>query len=121
MPILDYVWVNEDYEIVKESIQMDAGYEEKIPCYSYDNIIIKPTQIFRNPFKSVNDLIVLCDMYNVNPYTEPPEILIAEHNQRKEFNQYMEQYPNTTFQISQKYKHDKNIFRQHKEMCKYRH
>jgi hypothetical protein len=113
--ILDYVWVNQDFEISMESISSEIL--NHIPPYCFDDVMIKPNQVFRNPFKSANDLIVLCDVYYVNNLTDPPEIIIAEHNQRKAFHDYMEQYPNKMFQISQK--HDKTLFREHKKMCNY--
>jgi len=119
--IIDYVWVNEEYEISMESIHSDITYDTlfNIPPYCFDNIMIKPNQVFRNPFKSANDLIVLCDVYYVNNLTEPPEIILSEHNQRNAFNEYMSQYSGATFKISQKYNSVKNLFRQHKEMCNY--
>jgi len=117
--ILDYVWVNEEYEISMESISSNILYDNinDIPPYCFDYSMIKPNQVFRNPFKSANDLIILCDVYYLNNLTEPPQIIIAEHNQRKSFNDYMEQYPNKIFKITQK--HDKTLFRQHKQMCNY--
>jgi hypothetical protein len=119
--IIDYVWVNEEFEISMESIHSDITYDTlfNIPPYCFDNIMIKPNQVFRNPFKSANDLIVLCDVYYVNNLTEPPEIILSEHNQRNAFNEYMSQYSGATFKISQKYNSVKNLFRQHKEMCNY--
>ena len=117
MPILDYVWVNEDYEIRMESIESEIIYNN-IPYLSLsEEIIIKPNQQFRNPFKSANDLIVFCDVYYVNNLSDPPEIIIAEYNQRKSFDEYMEYHSGNTFQITQK--HNKNLFRQHKQMCNY--
>jgi len=117
--ILDYVWVNEEYEISMESISSNILYDNinDIPPYCFDYSMIKPNQVFRNPFKSANDLIILCDVYYLNNLTEPPQIIISEHNQRKSFNDYMEQYPNKIFKITQK--HDKTLFRQHKQMCNY--
>lgn len=114
--IIDYVWVNEDYILVTESIESDLA---DIKPYCFDNIMIKPNQIFNHPFKSQHDLIVLCDMYYVNYYTEPHEIILAEHNQRKQFDQYMSNYSGEIFQINQKYNYSTNIFRSHKDMCKY--
>ena len=100
--ILDYVWVNEEYEISMESISSNILYDNinDIPPYCFDYSMIKPNQVFRNPFKSANDLIILCDVYYLNNLTEPPQIIIAEHNQRKSFNDYMEQYPNKIFKIT---------------------
>jgi hypothetical protein len=117
MPILDYVWVNEDYEITMQSIESEILYNT-IPYLSLsDDRIIKPNQQFRNPFKSANDLIVFCDVYYVNNLSDPPELIIADYNQRKSFDTYMEQYSGNTFQITQK--HNQSLFRQHKEMCNY--
>jgi len=119
--ILDYVWVNEDYEIVMESISSIVYYNnvKDLPPYCSQDIMIKPNQLFKNPFKSSGDLIVLCDMYHINNLTEPPQIILAEQNQRKEFNDYMETYPSITFKISQTYNYVKNLFREHKQMCSY--
>jgi len=119
--ILDYVWVNEDYEIVMESISSIVYYNNvrDLPPYCSQDIMIKPNQLFKNPFKSSGDLIVLCDMYHINNLTEPPQIILAEQNQRKEFNDYMETYPSITFKISQTYNYVKNLFREHKQMCSY--
>jgi len=119
--ILDYVWVNEDYEIVMESISSIVYYNnvKDLPPYCSQDIMIKPNQLFKNPFKSSSDLIVLCDMYHINNLTEPPQIILAEQNQRKEFNDYMETYPSITFKISQTYNYVKNLFREHKQMCSY--
>lgn len=118
MQILDYVWINEEYEITMQSIESEILYDTNIPYLSLSHdMIVKPTQIFRNPFKSANDLIVLCDVYYVNNLSEPPEIVIADYNQRKSFNEYMEPYCGATFQITQK--HNKNLFREHKQMCNY--
>lgn len=114
--IIDYVWVNEEYLLVTESIESDLA---DIHPYCFDNIMIKPNQIFRNPFKSQNDLIALCDMYYINYYTEPHEIILAEHNQRKQFDQYMSNYSGEIFQINQKYNCSEALFRSHKDMCKY--
>lgn len=114
--ILDYVWVNEDYKIVMESIENDSC--ELYP-YWCENIMIKPKQSFKNPFRSESDLIVFCDMYYINNLKEPPEIIIAEHNQRNEFEHYMSSYEGDIFQIIQTYKNNRILFRKHKEMCSY--
>ena len=81
--------------------------------------MIKPNQLFKNPFKSQNDFIVICDVYSVNYLVHPPEIILAEHHQRKSFNDYMERFSETRFIIIQKYNDNKNLYRQHKQMCNY--
>ena len=119
--IMDFVWINEEFEMVTESIHCDKVYHdvEAIPPYWYNNYMIKPNQLFKNPFKSQNDFIVICDVYSVNYLVHPPEILLAEHHQRKSFNDYMERFSETSFIIIQKYNDNKNLYRQHKQMCNY--
>lgn len=119
--VLDYVWVNEEYEIIMESMTSEVIYNNlnELPHYCFGTNMIKPTQVFKNPFKSHNDMIVLCDMYTVNNLTYPPQILLAEHNQRSSFDEYMESFPSEIFQITQAYKYTKNLFQEHKKMCKY--
>ena len=118
--IIDFVWVNEEFEIVTESIHCDKVYHdvEAIPPYWYNNYMIKPNQLFKNPFKSQNDFIVICDVYYVNNLIHPPEIVIAEHHQRKSFNTYMERFSETQFKIIQTY-NNKEVYRLHKKMCNY--
>ena len=119
--IMDFVWVNEEFELAIESITCDKVYDtiDSIPPYWYNNYMIKPNQLFKNPFKSQNDFIVICDVYSVNYLVHPPEILSAEHHQRKSFNDYMERFSETRFIIIQKYNDNKNLYRQHKQMCNY--
>ena len=119
--IIDFVWVNEEFEMVIESITCDKVYDcvDAIPPYWHNNFMIKPNQLFKNPFKSQNDFIVICDVYSVNYLVHPPEILLAEHHQRKSFNDYMERFSETSFIIIQKYNDNKNLYRQHKQMCNY--
>lgn len=118
--IMDFVWVNEEFEMVTESIHCDKVYHdvEAIPPYWYNNYMIKPNQLFKNPFKSQNDFIVICDVYYVNNLTHPPEIVIAEHHQRKSFHTYMERFSETQFKIIQTY-NNKQVYRLHKQMCNY--
>ena len=118
--IMDFVWVNEEFEMVTESIHCDKVYHdvEAIPPYWYNNYMIKPNQLFKNPFKSQNDFIVICDVYYVNNLIHPPEIVIAEHHQRKSFNTYMERFSETQFKIIQTY-NNKEVYRLHKQMCNY--
>ena len=119
--IIDFVWVNEEFEMVIESITCDKVYDcvDAIPPYWHNNFMIKPNQLFKNPFKSQNDFIVICDVYSVNYLVHPPEIILAEHHQRKPFNDYMERFSETRFIIIQKYNDNKNLYRQHKQMCNY--
>ena len=119
--IIDFVWVNEEFEMVIESITCDKVYDcvDAIPPYWHNNFMIKPNQLFKNPFKSQNDFIVICDVYSVNYLVHPPEIILAEHHQRKPFNDYMERFSETSFIIIQKYNDNKNLYRQHKQMCDY--
>lgn len=118
--IMDFVWVNEEFEMVTESIHCDKVYHdvEAIPPYWYNNYMIKPNQLFKNPFKSQNDFIVICDVYYVNNLIHPPEIVVAQHHQRKSFHTYMEKFSETQFKIIQKY-NNKNVYRLHKQMCNY--
>ena len=107
--------------MVIESITCDKVYDcvDAIPPYWHNNFMIKPNQLFKNPFKSQNDFIVICDVYSVNYLVHPPEIILAEHHQRKPFNDYMERFSETSFIIIQKYNDNKNLYRQHKQMCNY--
>lgn len=118
---LEYFWVDEDYELVMETFKTTIIYDNvnDIPPYYVDHCMIKPNQIFKHPFKNTYDLIVLCDLYYVNCLTEPPELIISEKNQRKQFNDFMNPYKSPLFKITQKYNNLKNIFLEHKKLCKY--
>lgn len=118
--IMDFVWVNEEFEMVTESIHCDKPYHdvEAIPPYWYNNYMIKPNQLFKNPFKSQNDYIVICDVYYLNNLVYPPEIVVAQHHQRNSFHKYMERFSETQFKIIQSY-NNKQVYRLHKQMCNY--
>ena len=118
---LDFVWINEQYVIVMESFTTRVLYEniQDISPYYVDNYVIKPIQIFKNPFKNENDKIILCDLYYINYLTYPPELIISENNKRENFDTYMEKYSGRIFKITQTYVVVKNLFREHKQMCKY--
>tara|TARA_B110000977_G_scaffold192863_1_gene266993 strand:+ start:85 stop:672 length:588 start_codon:yes stop_codon:yes gene_type:complete len=118
---LDYVWVNEKYEIVSETLTYIKKYDkvEDIPSIYIENIMIKPNKIFKNPFKTDKDKIILCDLYYINMLTEPIELFISEKNKRKELDLFMKDYPNSSFKITQKYNINNNIFLEHKRLCKY--
>lgn len=119
--VLDYVWVNENYEIVTETLTCDIYYDkiEDVPPYYDEHYMIKPQQLFKNPFKTSKDLIILCDLYCVNYFIEPPEIMISDNHQRILFNNFMKDYYSPSFKITQKYKLHKNIFLEHKKICNY--
>jgi hypothetical protein len=118
---LDYVWVNEECEICMNRITTTIFFNDlkDVPPYTYDNVYIKPKEIFKNPFLSNVDIIVFCDMYNINSYSHPCQLVIIEENQRARFEDYMDQYNEYVFKITEKYKVNKQVFREHKQLCAY--
>jgi len=119
--ILDYVWVNEEYEICSNRVVSALFYNNvrDIPQYTYEDICIKPHQLFKNPFLSSSDILVFCDMYRVNLYIYPNEKILSEQNQRNDFKEYMEKYTEPIFKITETYYGDQQAFRQHKQLCRY--
>ena len=120
--ILDYIWINSEYEIELETITTTIFYNsiDKLPSFDKQNIVLKPVQMFPNPStQSPYDYIVFCDVYEVNRFCYPSQIHLSEQNRRKEFDQYMEQFASDSFKITQCYKADSLYFRQHKDYCKY--
>ena len=119
--ILDYVWVNNDCEIEYESISSTIIYStlEQLPPIEKSNQLIKPVYIYINPFKSYMDLIVFCEVYDINYMCYPPQIHLNEQNKRNEFDIYMKEFASESFKITQYYQCDKLLFKQHKEACKH--
>ena len=119
--ILDYVWVNNDCEIEYESISSTITYTtlEALPPIEKTDQLMKPVYICQNPFKSYMDLIVFCEVYDINYMCHPPQIHLNEQNKRNEFDIYMKEFASESFKITQYYQSDKLLFKQHKEACKY--
>ncbi len=58
--ILDYVWINSEYEIELETINTTMCYDsvDKLPSFDKQNILLKPAQMFRNPSTQVPMIIL---------------------------------------------------------------
>tara|TARA_B110000114_G_scaffold153498_1_gene165796 strand:- start:199 stop:630 length:432 start_codon:yes stop_codon:yes gene_type:complete len=65
------------------------------------------------------DLIVFCEVYDINYMCHPPQIHLNGQNKRKDFDEYMLESVGYNFKITQYYKSDKLLFKKHKELCKY--
>ena len=115
--ILDYVWVNNDCEIEYESISSTITYTtlESLPPIEKTDQLMKPVYICQNPFKSYMDLIVFCEVYDINYMCHPPQIHLNEQNKRNEFDIYMKEFASESFKITQYYQSDKLLFKQHKK------
>jgi len=115
---LDYIWINDEYEIKTFSIVSDVIHNniDNISDYYIENKLIKPYQMFNNPFRTNMDRLILCDTYNI---LENAYILLCPNNKRKELSDNMDTYEGTEFKLTQTFMCEKTNIKLYKEMCKY--